>query len=235
MSEKWDLEELFFVLTYPLLNRRCDSMNIENITVYLKSLDNRVLTTYSGKEFSMEVNEKYVIATPHSTMKRRNINIEKEILPAYRYLHQGNAIEGVGNGKKSVRVLGFSKANPSFVWAILREFDDIHHVGRRLFMHNLDKMIIPKYVQRAMAKAKYKRYPDGNWWGEIYECPGTNAFQSSPEECKRELREVVEEWIEFKMSFGDTDFAIIDGIDINPLSKCPKHSVLANAENLSQS
>jgi len=94
---------------------------------------------------------------------------------------------------------------------------------------------ISKYTQKAMEKAKYKRYSDGNWWGEILECPGTNAFQTSLEECKRELREVVEEWIEFKMSFGDIDFVIIDGININPLSKCQKDSALVNEEILSQS
>jgi len=73
--------------------------------------------------------------------------------------------------------------------------------------------IFPKalnsYRKSAMAKAKYKLLDDGNWWGEIPECPGTNAYQPTLEECQRELFEVLEGWIIIALEDGD-ELLIID-------------------------
>ena len=70
------------------------------------------------------------------------------------------------------------------------------------------------YIESAMARAKYKLLNGVNWWGEIPECPGTNAYQPTLEECKRELLEVLEGWIIIALEDGD-ELPIIDDIDLN--------------------
>ena len=57
-----------------------------------------------------------------------------------------------------------------------------------------------EYIQAALNHAKYEILSDdGSYYGEIPECNGVYANASSLEICRDELREVLEEWVLFRI------------------------------------
>ena len=57
-----------------------------------------------------------------------------------------------------------------------------------------------EYVQAALRHAKYEILPDdGSYYGEISECNGVYANAKTLEGCREELREVLEEWLLFRV------------------------------------
>jgi predicted RNase H-like HicB family nuclease len=71
-----------------------------------------------------------------------------------------------------------------------------------------------KYIQVALEKAEYKRLDDGTWYAEIPGFEGIWANRTSVEECRKELIEVLEEWLILKLKDGDT-IPVVNDIDIN--------------------
>ena len=71
-----------------------------------------------------------------------------------------------------------------------------------------------KYIQVALEKAEYKRLDDGTWYAEILGFEGVWANSTSVEECRKELIEVLEEWLILKLKDGDT-IPVVNDIDIN--------------------
>jgi predicted RNase H-like HicB family nuclease len=74
--------------------------------------------------------------------------------------------------------------------------------------------MLTEYIERAMSKAKYKKLEDGTYCGTIRPCPGAIAFGKTLRECKREMREVLEDWLMVKLRHGDP-LPVIDGINLN--------------------
>jgi predicted RNase H-like HicB family nuclease len=60
-----------------------------------------------------------------------------------------------------------------------------------------------EYVQAALGKAEYKRLDDGSWFGEIPGFEGVWANSKTIEECRRELVEVLDEWLILKVRDRD--------------------------------
>lgn len=57
-----------------------------------------------------------------------------------------------------------------------------------------------EYIQAALRHAKYDILPDdGSYYGEIRECNGVYSNAKTLEECREELREVLEEWVLFRV------------------------------------
>jgi predicted RNase H-like HicB family nuclease len=57
-----------------------------------------------------------------------------------------------------------------------------------------------EYVQAALRHAKYEILEDdGSYYGEIPECNGVFANAGTLEDCREQLREVLEEWILFRV------------------------------------
>ena len=57
-----------------------------------------------------------------------------------------------------------------------------------------------EYIQAALRHAKYEILPDdGSYYGEIPECNGVYANAKTLEDCREELREVMEEWVLFRI------------------------------------
>ena len=53
-----------------------------------------------------------------------------------------------------------------------------------------------EYTQAALRHAKYEiLQDDGSYYGEIPECPGVYANAEALEDCREQLREVLEEWV----------------------------------------
>ncbi len=60
-----------------------------------------------------------------------------------------------------------------------------------------------EYIQKAVERAEYKKLDDGTWYAEIPGFAGVWANKKSVEECRKELIEVLEEWLFLKIHDGD--------------------------------
>jgi len=74
--------------------------------------------------------------------------------------------------------------------------------------------VILEYVQAALRHARYEILPDdGTYYGEIPQCRGVYANAATLEECRDQLREVLEEWILFRVH-RNLGLPTIDGIEL---------------------
>lgn len=55
--------------------------------------------------------------------------------------------------------------------------------------------MLTSFVEQKIKTAKYKKLKDGSYFGEIPDLKGVWADASTLSICKRELREVLEEWL----------------------------------------
>ena len=76
-----------------------------------------------------------------------------------------------------------------------------------------------EYLQAAMKRAEFEVLEDdGSIFGSVPGFRGAWANAPTREECRRELEEVIEEWI--LISIADHDvLPVLDGIDLNVLVK----------------
>lgn len=73
------------------------------------------------------------------------------------------------------------------------------------------KAMLTAYIQAAMRRATYELLPDGEgYFGEIPVLKGVFASAATLEECRDELRSVLEGWIILGLSMGHP-FPEIDG------------------------
>ena len=71
-----------------------------------------------------------------------------------------------------------------------------------------------EYVQAALRHAKYRIFDeDGSYYGEIPECTGVWANAATLEECREELREVLEGWVVLSIH-KNLPLPVIDGIEL---------------------
>lgn len=71
-----------------------------------------------------------------------------------------------------------------------------------------------EYIQSALEKAEYKRLEDMTWFAEIPGYEGVWANGESVEKCRKELMEVLEEWLLLKVKDGDA-VPKIEGIEMS--------------------
>lgn len=74
--------------------------------------------------------------------------------------------------------------------------------------------MLAKYLNAAVQKAEYKQLENNSWFAEIPGFTGVWANAKSIETCRRELIEVLEEWILLKTRDHE-DIPVINGLDIN--------------------
>lgn len=74
--------------------------------------------------------------------------------------------------------------------------------------------ILDEYINKALEKAVYEVLEDGTYAAEIPECQGVIALGKSLDECKEELKSVLEDWIILGLKLAHP-IPIIDGIDLN--------------------
>ncbi len=55
--------------------------------------------------------------------------------------------------------------------------------------------MLTDYIRAAMQQAQYKILDDGMYFGEIPGFQGVWASEASLEECRRDLQEVLKEWL----------------------------------------
>lgn len=74
--------------------------------------------------------------------------------------------------------------------------------------------MLTEYVQAALRHARYEILPgDGSYYGEIPECNGVYSNATTLEDCREILREVLEEWILFRVH-RRLPTPVIDGIGL---------------------
>jgi predicted RNase H-like HicB family nuclease len=72
-----------------------------------------------------------------------------------------------------------------------------------------------EYIDAAMRYAKYEiLQEDGSFYGEISECNGVYANADNLEDCRKELMEVLEDWILFRI-YKNLSLPIIDGLELS--------------------
>jgi predicted RNase H-like HicB family nuclease len=74
--------------------------------------------------------------------------------------------------------------------------------------------MLTEYLNAALKKAEYKKIDDGTWYSDIPGFTGVWANGDSVEECRNELREVLEEWLILKIRDEDP-IPTINGLGIH--------------------
>jgi len=63
--------------------------------------------------------------------------------------------------------------------------------------------VLFEYIQVALENAEYKKLEDGTWFAEIPRFKGVWANSKTVEGCRKELSEVLEEWVILKLRDRD--------------------------------
>jgi predicted RNase H-like HicB family nuclease len=64
--------------------------------------------------------------------------------------------------------------------------------------------MLSEYIAKRLAQAKYEILGDGTYYGEIPALQGVWANADSLDECRKQLQEVLEEWVLLKVRDGDS-------------------------------
>ena len=59
--------------------------------------------------------------------------------------------------------------------------------------------MISEFIAKKLKKARYKHLKDGSYFGEILGLKGVWANAKDLKDCKRELQEVLEDWLVLKI------------------------------------
>lgn len=71
--------------------------------------------------------------------------------------------------------------------------------------------MLTDYIQAALRHAKYEILSDdGSYYGDIPVCNGVYANAKTLEACREQLREVLEDWILFRI-YKNLSLPVIDG------------------------
>lgn len=74
--------------------------------------------------------------------------------------------------------------------------------------------MLVEYIQGALEDAEYKRLANGTWFAEIPGFKGVWANGKTVEECRKELVEVLEEWLILKLRDADP-IPLVKGYEIS--------------------
>ncbi len=75
--------------------------------------------------------------------------------------------------------------------------------------------MLTAYIEAAMARAQFERLADeGTYYGEIPGFQGVWANAPTPQACRAELQEVLEDWLLVGLRLGHP-LPVVNGIDLN--------------------
>ncbi|PIS39373.1 MAG: HicB family protein [Candidatus Nealsonbacteria bacterium CG08_land_8_20_14_0_20_38_20] len=63
--------------------------------------------------------------------------------------------------------------------------------------------MLSEYINKKLKEAKYKLLKDGTYFGEIPGLKGIWANAKNLEDCRKELQEVLEDWLLLKVRSGE--------------------------------
>jgi len=76
-----------------------------------------------------------------------------------------------------------------------------------------EKKVITEYIQAAMRRARYEILEDDTFYGEIPGFQGVYANAETLEDCREQLREVLESWLVLGLRLGHL-LPIVDDISL---------------------
>jgi predicted RNase H-like HicB family nuclease len=80
--------------------------------------------------------------------------------------------------------------------------------------------MLTKYVDEAMRRAEYELIPeDGTYYGHIPGFQGAWAGEKTLEECRNELRSVLEDWLLLKLWDNDDNIPILGKLSLIPRTR----------------
>ncbi len=74
--------------------------------------------------------------------------------------------------------------------------------------------MLTRYIQAAMARARFERLRDGTVYGHIPGFEGVWAHAPTEDACREELQDVLEEWIVVRLKH-DLPLPVLEGLDLN--------------------
>jgi predicted RNase H-like HicB family nuclease len=74
--------------------------------------------------------------------------------------------------------------------------------------------MLTKYIENAMRLAHYELMENGRFFGCIPKCKGAWAEARTLEECRDELRGVLEDWVLLGLQLGHR-LPVIEGLNLN--------------------
>jgi predicted RNase H-like HicB family nuclease len=77
--------------------------------------------------------------------------------------------------------------------------------------------MLTDYIRAAMERAEFEGLRDGTVYGNTPDFPGVWANAATEEECRRELQEVPEEWIIFRLKHG-LPLPVVADLDLNTIA-----------------
>lgn len=78
-------------------------------------------------------------------------------------------------------------------------------------------MTLSRYIKAAMRQAAFEPLPDGSIYGHIEGFEGVWASAMSVAACRRELQEVLEEWMLFRLKHN-LPLPVVAEIDLNQIA-----------------
>lgn len=73
--------------------------------------------------------------------------------------------------------------------------------------------MLSEFLDKKLKMAKYKMLGNKTYFGEIPGLRGVWANAKNLEDCRQELKEVLEDWVLFKLKDGDTIPGLEIGVD----------------------
>lgn len=96
-----------------------------------------------------------------------------------------------------------------------RSENRVFHLGYATSARPLPLLLIRRYAHAATQAAVLRRHPDGGWFAEVPDLPGTWARDDTVDEVLTSLEDVIFEWVILKVEDEDRDLPVIDGMDLN--------------------
>jgi predicted RNase H-like HicB family nuclease len=78
-------------------------------------------------------------------------------------------------------------------------------------------MTLTSYIKAAMRQAEFEALPDGSVYGHIPGFEGVWANAKSTTTCRRELQEVLEEWMLFRLKHN-LPLPVVAEFDLNKIA-----------------
>ena len=79
--------------------------------------------------------------------------------------------------------------------------------------YTINRDMLSEFIEKKLKVAKYKFLKDGSYFGEIPGLRGVWANAKNLEDCRKELKSAVEDWILFKLKDGDSIPGLKIGVD----------------------
>ena len=85
--------------------------------------------------------------------------------------------------------------------------------------------MLGEYIQKVLERAEYKKLDDGTWFAEVPGFEGVWSNGRTVEDCRKELVEVLEEWLILKLRDRD-QIPEVEGFNIMGKSMINKRGII---------